>query len=92
MTVMMMVSNLLLLLWNSSCFTTGLLEMSGSAVSFFRRSNKGYANKIEKHLRGKKIKYKFCYKESWLYLYKLKGRASLSGIQKINKQTLNENK
>lgn len=79
--MMMLSSKLLLLLWNSSWFTTGLSEISGSEGGFFWRSNEGYASKTEKHLKEKSlIKYKFPYRESRLYLYKLKGRESLSGI------------
>jgi len=78
---MMLLSKLFLLLWNFSFFTTGLSEMSGSEGGFFWSSNEGYANKTEKHLTEKiLIKYIFPYRESRLYLYKLKVRESLSGI------------
>lgn len=78
----MMLSKLLLLLWNFSCFITGLPEMSGSKGGFFGRTNEGFANKTKIHLREKRLMnyYKFPCKKSKLYLYKLEGRELLSRI------------
>lgn len=47
-------------LWNSSCFTTALSQMSGSEAGFFRRSSEIYAKKTKTHLRAKRLtKYEF---------------------------------
>lgn len=82
--MMMMLSKLLLLLWNFYCFTTGLPEMYGSKDVFFRRTNESFASKSEIHLREKRLmNSKFPCKKNKLYLTKLEGRELLSGIQKL---------